>query len=1018
MCVVVVCLALLAGIGISFAAAPSVGIRIDNQAFAEYPNPNSENAPSIKMVSNTVSITVGQVSSFTLTASQERYSPPGGQVSFPHTLTNTGNGSDQFNLMLINDVGTFDVTGFTLYADLDGNGVADNQIPISTTPILNRGQGFHFVVVGSTPSTAQAGQRDQLTVQAMGSAAYAQANQFTPAPAQTNADGIRVTLGPVLQLQKRFNIIQGPSPSTQDIEVELAYSNTGFASANQFLIQDIVPGAGAQSNTQGFVYIANSASWNNLPLTDAPARDPAGIDYRYDTVGAYANTVRALIDTLEPGRSGVLKFKLGVPAGVLPGTVTTRNVAQISYALAGNNVVVNSNEQSYHVTGREAGADLVLSKQAGALVVPGQCTVFTFTVKNMGTATSLGEVRVIDTLPVGLEYVPNCLINGVLAQSGGLTWACPAAPSTGTITCKTNHNYLPNIASGDTLTMVVRANAAALNPPLPAVTAIPNTVTVTNRAVVSNDNEALDLRDNNAAQAVLLVGPAATLKGHVWLDSNHDRQFQINGPDRALGGWTVEVLQNGTVVATVVTLSDGSYLVTGLLPARYEIRFRDPSNNIVNGRPVCNEQGLANTSANCAKTDISATPSDLSINNDALFVTLLPGDTATELSMPLDPSGVVYDSVTRLPIAGAVVTLNAPAGFDPSLHLIGGNANMTQTTGVLGYYQYLLTPAGVQYCTAFANGCALSLQVVPPSTHLPPNSQILPPPASLNCPALTNCLDPTGLGSGLGVYAVQAQATPPALGQPTPYYLRFQLTAGDPDVVNNHIPLDPVVVAGENVLIQKKASRASAEAGDFIDYTVTVKNGSLRSISSLRLIDRLPVGFKFVPNTVKYEGTPFDNPTDLGGGKLQWLLPPVPSNVAVTMTYRVRVGANAVQGDGINTVTAQCQPMAGKPAELCSNQAQAKVQILDSVLNGKSMVIGKVFLDCNRDRVQSDREIGVPGVRIVSQDGTYAVTDAEGKYSFYGLSARTHVFKLDELSLPLDWEPVMLANRNAGDAMS
>ncbi len=994
----------------SLAALPPAGVRIENQAFASYPNAQGV---ATQIGSNIVSITVGQVGAFTLTASQERTAVPNGQVAFTHTLTNTGNGVDSYSLSAQNNAGAFDFTSIAIYADLNGDGIADNNIPITQTPVLAPGQSFYFVVVAVTPVNGLAGQRDQLTITATGNAAQAATGGYSPAASQSNIDGATITFGPLISIQKSFSIVQGLSPS-DDIEVALTYKNTGFADASNVLISDIVPGAGANYNTQGFSYIPASAAWNNLALSDAAGGDPAGINYQYDTIGVYANTIRATIAVVPKNTQGVLKFKLRVKSGLAVGTALTRNIAQATYTDGANTLTTDSNPASYTVTGRQAGVDLTLTKTAGALVVPGQCSVFTLNVNNIGTQTSTGEVRVTDTLPAGLEYQPECNINGVVARSGGLGWSCPTLPATGLVSCRTFHNYTPNGNDGPLLSIVVRAVAEQLSPPLPAITAVPNTVTVLNQAIVSNDGEPVVLRDNNTAQAPLLVGPAATLKGHVWLDVNHDRKFQTSSGDVAMAGWRVEVLQNGIVVATVLTQADGSYSFTGLLPGQYQIRFKDPANNVISGRPVCNEQGLLPSSSNCARADLSNNASALSANNDMLTVTVTPGDTVAQLSLPLDPSGVVYDSVTRKPVAGAIVKLVVPSGFDPSIHLIGGAANLTQTTGVNGFYQYLLTPAGAAYCKTLPNGCMLTLQVTPPAAYKPPNSQFLPPAPSLGCAGVLNCLDPTGLAPAGGVYTVQNQATAPAVGQPTPYYMNIRLSEDDPDVVNNHIPLDPISAFGENLLIEKTASKPVAEIGDFVDYTVKIKNGATVALNDLKLIDTLPLGFKLVRGSSKLDGTFVADPVSLSSSKVQWTIPFVGAGKVVLLTYRMRVGQGAAQGNGINSITAVCNYY--QPS--CANLAQAKVQVIDGVLSGKPIVIGKVFLDCNRDRVQSDREIGVPGVRIITQDGTYAVTDAEGKFSLYGLNARTHVLKLDPLSLPIDWEPVMLGNRQSGDASS
>ena len=82
------------------------------------------------------------------------------------------------------------------------------------------------------------------------------------------------------------------------------------------------------------------------------------------------------------------------------------------------------------------------------------------------------------------------------------------------------------------------------------------------------------------------------------------------------------------------------------------------------------------------------------------------------------------------------------------------------------------------------------------------------------------------------------------------------------------------------------------------------------------------------------------------------------------------------------------------------------------------MIFGKVFVDKNQNRVQDAGEVGIPGVRLYTEDGSYAVTDTEGKYSFYGITPRTHVVKLDSLTLPPGAVLEPLNTRNAGNGGS
>jgi hypothetical protein len=52
------------------------------------------------------------------------------------------------------------------------------------------------------------------------------------------------------------------------------------------------------------------------------------------------------------------------------------------------------------------------------------------------------------------------------------------------------------------------------------------------------------------------------------------------------------------------------------------------------------------------------------------------------------------------------------------------------------------------------------------------------------------------------------------------------------------------------------------------------------------------------------------------------------------------------------------------------------------------------------------------------QNGTYLVSDSEGKYSICNLLPRTHVLKVDRSTLPRGARLTTSSNRNAGDANS
>ena len=90
----------------------------------------------------------------------------------------------------------------------------------------------------------------------------------------------------------------------------------------------------------------------------------------------------------------------------------------------------------------------------------------------------------------------------------------------------------------------------------------------------------------------------------------------------------------------------------------------------------------------------------------------------------------------------------------------------------------------------------------------------------------------------------------------------------------------------------------------------------------------------------------------------------------------------------------------------------------DDFFENDACIVGKIFVDCNHNQLQEKGEFGIPGVRIYMEDGTYIISDAEGKYNLCGIRSQTHVLKIDSLTLPRGSRLNTSSNRNTGDAGS
>lgn len=257
-----------------------------------------------------------------------------------------------------------------------------------------------------------------------------------------------------------------------------------------------------------------------------------------------------------------------------------------------------------------------------------------------------------------------------------------------------------------------------------------------------------------------------------------------------------------------------------------------------------------------------------------------------------------------------------------------------------------------------------------------------------------------------------------------------QLPSSDADLtvrIDNLATQIAIIDDSASLVVTKEGNVKTAEFGDYVDYTIKVENNGKSTAYDVQLKDAFPRGFDYVKGSVRITST---TTVDINqsqtnefktDGKYQVLSlgnVEVGKDKAKKITYRVLIGSSALGGDGINRATAVATTEQGQ--SLVSREAQWKIEVERGVMNTDGIIIGKVYHDINRDGIQQkeDGELGVAGVRIYMENGNFVVTDPEGKYNFYGVSAKTHVLKVDRTTIPNATEMVTQSNRNAGDASS
>ena len=622
----------------------------------------------------------------------------------------------------------------------------------------------------------------------------------------------------------------------------------------------------------------------------------------------------------------------------VPATIGAINLAGANTVSANNNFAkVPSPAPDLSIAKTHSPASFAAGSSSG---------YFTITPSNVGPLDSSGQIQVQDTLPAGM----------LLAQTpAGTGWSCSGAVGASSFSCVTSATIAAG-TSGQPIIARVSVGSGLEGQIL------------LNTATISGGGEPAILTGNNSASDSVVVATSAAVSGHVWLDSNHDR---IYNPAAGTGqsGWKVELLLNGQLVGTTTTAADGSYSFASLAPGSgYQIRFRNPTTNLVWGRALPNEQGTSfssgvNSGVTNGGTGVrsGANPAGAVVGDGTLSnLTFTSGTTTIEQSLPIDPAGVVYDAVTRQPVAGATLTITGPGGFVPASHVVGGSASFT--TGADGYYQFLLNPsapAGTYSLTVSGYPGGYATQ---PSTLIPVCSSALTV-GSTPAPAMVQ----TSNAAPLPGAPLHAPASCPASSAglasgnqaSTQYYQSFVLSGTSANVVNNHIPLDPMSASGFTLV--KTGDRQQVEVGDTVRYTVEVRLNSSGLLPQVTVRDVLPAGFTLVPGTVQINGVRAADPSGGLGPVLGFNLGSLRGTSnnngsapqAIKLQYRVRVGVGAMQGTGINTARAigcslasgclsagSQQPVANS---VQSNQSQYKVTVNGGVFSDLACVAGKIF---------------------------------------------------------------------------
>jgi uncharacterized repeat protein (TIGR01451 family) len=529
-------------------ATPPAGTVIGNQASATY----SDESNTVRTVtSEMVTTIVQQVASVTVSTAADRIAAPGAHVSFPHTITNTGNGSDTFALSTPSNAGGFTLTGVVFYADANGDGVADNTTPITTTDPLAAGATFNVVASGTVPSSATASSVNNLGVTAT--------STFNNTVSASRTDKTTVGANAIIDVVKAIDVGSGSASGTRTYT--LTYTNTGNLSAANLVLTDVIPA--------GMTYLADSARWSgtgSTTLTDSGQDNQSGIVYDYNETVATRVTAK-IVGPIPVGASGTLRFSVQFKATVLPGASQTTNTAQFLYDDGGGatTTAASTNSVAYNVT--QAGT-LTYTGVTVASGAQGGTVVFINPLTNTGNGTDVFNLKLgTSTFPAGTTFT--------LYQGDGLTPLVDTngdgTPDTGPVAASGAYNVvvkaiLPANATGGPFT--VQSIATSTVTPGASATATDTLTTISTNSV--------DVTMNSAGGLGVGAGPGVSPLVTNTVSPGSGTRFTLfvtNGAGSTPDSFNLQASTNGSFAALT-------------LPAGWTITFRDTSEAVITNTGV------------------------------------------------------------------------------------------------------------------------------------------------------------------------------------------------------------------------------------------------------------------------------------------------------------------------------------------------------------------------------------------------------------------------------------------------
>lgn len=202
-----------------------------------------------------------------------------------------------------------------------------------------------------------------------------------------------------------------------------------------------------------------------------------------------------------------------------------------------------------------------------------------------------------------------------------------------------------------------------------------------------------------------------------------------------------------------------------------------------------------------------------------------------------------------------------------------------------------------------------------------------------------------------------------------------------------------IVSSTNQVHVSMSATPQKVRIGQIVTFTVSLKNLTNYPLRDFNYVQELPAGLVLRSGTGHVNEGSFKSEVMTQEIRFQEFSAIKPGATR-ELSFETVVGSAGESGKFMTRGYVQINP-------IISNTALLQIQIVPDFVFGVGTLIGKVFWDKNGDGQQQVGELGIPNVRLGTEEGILLTTDEYGRYHIPDVNPGRHFIKIDSNSLPV-----------------